>query len=106
LAAQADEVRTVFHHLAWEELVEAYSSYDSESPDDGRNFACAMHEALQNIASSPLRYPVHIGEARRCLILRFKHAVIFRVLPDHIFIIAVMHTRRSPGYWRGRVTKK
>jgi len=36
----------------------------------------------------------------------YPFAVIYQVFPDHALIISVMHTSRSPGYWRGRVTKK
>jgi len=65
-----------------------------------------MHQALVDIASHPFRFPGHTQGARRCLIRKFRHAIIFQILPDHIFVIAVMHTSRRPGYWRTRVTKK
>ena len=35
-----------------------------------------------------------------------RHAIIFQVHPDHVFILSIMHTSRRPGYWRPRVTKK
>ena len=40
------EVRTVFHQDAWEELVEAYETYHSESESGGRSFAGLTHQAL------------------------------------------------------------
>jgi hypothetical protein len=28
--------------------------------------------------------------------------VIYQLRTDHVLIVAVMHERRRPGYWRGR----
>jgi hypothetical protein len=37
---------------------------------------------------------------------RFPYAIFFEPRSDEIVIVAIMHTSRSPGYWRSRVTKK
>jgi toxin ParE1/3/4 len=33
----------------------------------------------------------------------FPYAVLFSIEEDYILIVAVMHCRREPGYWRNRV---
>jgi plasmid stabilization system protein ParE len=40
---------------------------------------------------------------RRYLVHRFPYGVVYRVSRQIIQIIAVMHLRRHPDYWRGRV---
>jgi hypothetical protein len=34
---------------------------------------------------------------------RFPYAVLYRPDPDEIVVVAVMHQRRRPGYWLGRM---
>jgi len=40
---------------------------------------------------------------RRFLVRRFPYGLLYRNEPTAIFIVAVMHLRRRPGYWKGRV---
>ena len=39
---------------------------------------------------------------RRVLVRRFPFALVYRLLPQEIQIIAFAHTRREPGYWGNR----
>jgi len=36
---------------------------------------------------------------RRCLVHRFPYGIIYAIENDTIYIAAVMHLRREPGYW-------
>jgi hypothetical protein len=38
-----------------------------------------------------------------CLLKKFPYLVVFREYPDHLFIVAVAHGHRRPGYWRKRL---
>ena len=40
---------------------------------------------------------------RRVLVPKFPYGLLYRVEPDRIYIIAVMHLHRRPGYWRSRL---
>ena len=42
-------------------------------------------------------------DIRRCLTKTFPFSVIYSVQGDTIFIIAVAHGSREPGYWKHRV---
>ena len=42
------------------------------------------------------------GEVRRCLVHRFPYGVLYSVEPEGISILAVMHLRRDPDYWKQR----
>jgi len=41
-------------------------------------------------------------DVRRCLVNRFPFGVLYSVEPTSIFVIAVMHHRRRPDYWKNR----
>lgn len=43
------------------------------------------------------------GEIRRSLVHRYPYGVLYAPEPGHLFIVAVMHLRQRPGYWRSRV---
>ncbi len=42
---------------------------------------------------------------RRCPVHGFPYSLVFIELPDHIRVLAVMHGRRRPGYWRRRIRR-
>ncbi len=35
--------------------------------------------------------------------MRFPYSIIFRVDSDRIYVIAVAHAKRRPGYWKDRL---
>jgi len=44
-------------------------------------------------------------EIRRHVLRRFPYMIVYLVDPDEIFIVAVAHVRRLPGYWTSRVER-
>jgi len=58
--------------------------------------------AVAHIADAPGTYRVIEGDIRRCLTRAFPYAVLYSIELDHILVLAVMHSRRKPGYWRNR----
>ncbi len=39
------------------------------------------------------------------MLRRFPYMIVYLVDPDEIFIVAVAHVRRLPGYWTSRVER-
>lgn len=68
-------------------------------------FSEEADRVLAQISRFPFSGP-EFGNIRRCLFHGYPYAVIYRVFPEFILIISVMHTSRRPGYWRSRITKK
>jgi len=58
------------------------------------------------VQSNPLLYRIVEANLRKCRVLRFPYGLLFRDREDHIEIIAVMHLRRRPGYWKDRVVEE
>jgi len=46
---------------------------------------------------------VYGGKWRRILLRRFPFGVVYGVMDDQIVVVAIMHTRRKPGYWKNRM---
>ena len=91
-----------FHPSAGEELVQSARYYQAQTAGLGRRFAAAVLDAVHRIQESPLLYRLIEGDIRRCRVLRFPYGVVYRIKPERIEVLAVMHLRRQPGYWKSR----
>lgn len=86
------------------ELEEAAARTELEYEGMGTELVAAVRDAAGRIAERPQTWPfVPDGDgARSVLVKRFRLRVVYTELAHEIRILAVAHTRRRPGYWRGR----
>ena len=96
----------VFHPEAAAEFEEAVSFYRGISRRLGDRCAAEIRAAIQRILDTPDRWRFLEEDVRRCLVRVFPYSVLYTVEPDFILIIAVMHAKRRPGYWRHRLWSK
>jgi len=94
-----------FLAAARKEFLEAVSHYDLKEPTLGDEFADEVWETISRIASHPSAWQQLSSRTRRCLTRRFPYAVIYQAQAKSILIIAVMHQKRHPDSWRGRVNE-
>jgi toxin ParE1/3/4 len=91
-----------FQSEAEEELLESALFYDSRVKGLGESFTSEVQRAVEMVRAHPdLGSPLGT-KVRRVLVRRFPYSVIYRHEADRIFILAVAHQRRRPGYWRHR----
>ncbi len=45
----------------------------------------------------------YLHGTRRVVLQRFPFFIVFLDWQEEIYIVAVAHTKRRPGYWKGRV---
>jgi plasmid stabilization system protein ParE len=96
-------MRYEFHPEAEQELYEAASRYESELPDLGRHFAAEIERVVQLLLDHP-ELGSRLDDALRHFVLRrFPFSVVYAVAGDLVYIVAVAHGSREPGYWRLRV---
>lgn len=93
---------TLFHPDAKLEMIDAAAWYESQQSNLGKRFLSSIQEATNRLKVNPERYPFVENEVRRCLTKTFPFGVLFRLQPDHIEIMAVMHLHREPNYWKNR----
>jgi toxin ParE1/3/4 len=97
-------VKCSLHPEADEEFAEAVRYYFQISPQLGVRFYREMERLLSEISNDPERFCRFDPPARRHFSRDFPYAVIFLQKPDYIRVVAVMHMKRLPGYWRERLS--
>ena len=95
-----------FHQDARVDVVEAYDWYAERSQSAADAFQAELQRAGMAIQRSPLLWGNYLFGTRRYLMKRFPYIVIYRVAEDRIEIIAVIHGRRRPGFWKVRLKSK
>lgn len=91
-----------FHDAAREEYVESYCWYFERGCHIAEAFEREVERALGALMEAPECWPVYVGKWRRILLRRFPFALVYSHQAGIITVIAVMHTRRCPGYWKKR----
>src|SRR3990172_3983337 len=95
--------RVAYHRLAAAELIESARFYDQRRTGLGDEFLSAVDAVQEVIRTQP-----QLG--RRGLLgtlsfrtRRFPFRVVYELQPDRIWIVAVAHLSRRPGYWARRL---
>lgn len=92
-----------FDSEAADEFQAAVSYYESQRAGLGDDFAAEVDQAVQRIALTPQAFPPYgTSGLRKYVLPRFPFNIFFLELPDRIWIAAVAHQRRRPGYWSHR----
>jgi plasmid stabilization system protein ParE len=91
-----------FHRLARLELLEAAQYFEEKSRGLGAAFITEVERGVAAIVEYPESGPVLTSHIRRRMIRRFPYSILYSPKPDHIRILAIMHSKRRPMYWVGR----
>jgi plasmid stabilization system protein ParE len=92
-----------WHPEAIDEAEEARDWYASRSPLAARGFLLELQAAAKAVHESPERWPKHRHGTRRCLFFhRYPYSLVY-VLGPPVQVVAVVHDKRRPSYWRKRV---
>ena len=92
----------VFHPEASAEYREAYVWYTDHDPRAANRFEHEGESAVQCIVQEPHRWPRYDETHRKLVLRRFPYLVIYREHGNRIWIVAVAHGHRRPGYWKKR----
>jgi len=90
------------------DLEDAVEWYERRRAGLGLEFLEAVTDTAQRIARWPQvgRLVPHVAghlTARRCPVHRITHHIVCVVAEDRIYVVAIAHNRRRPGYWTGRL---
>ena len=88
-----------FHPDLFQELSASYEWYESKAKGLGDDFITELDTAFVSIKEMPDTWPFIKKGFRRFLLNKFPFGIIYKEKTDCIFIIAVMHLSRKPGYW-------
>lgn len=92
------------HPEAEAELLAAAEWYD-EAAGLGPDLVAEVRAFSARIADAPESFPPdpEMEEVRRARLKQFPYWLVFTMQDEEIFIVAVAHVRREPGYWLKRV---
>ena len=90
------------HPEASAEMEESFWWYEGQSPGLGEDFLIDVEGGIAAISDHPTHWPIFKGGTHRYLLRRFPYGIVYQVDNDVIRVLAVMHLRRRPGYWRRR----
>jgi toxin ParE1/3/4 len=88
-----------FHPEALAELRDAAGYYESCRTGLGSGFLSAFDDAIDGVCLNPQMGQTIQPPYRRWLVGRFPYGIIYREREDAIYILALMHLKRMPGYW-------
>jgi len=95
----------LIHADAKTEWCEAAEYYEACARGLARPFVAQVSEALDRIARTPLAFPTYMRtRARKCIVARFPYLVFFVEFEDAVWVVAIAHAKREPGYWSERLS--
>ena len=93
----------IFHPDADEEYVQAVQYYADIALKLGHRFHDEIERLICEACANPERFWRFDPPARRHLTGNFPYAIVFLEKPESLWIVAVMHMKQRPGYWRERL---
>jgi len=92
----------VLSHEAEADFDEAADWYEQQARL-GAEFVARVREVLDRIGQMPDLHAVVYRNVRRAIVRRFRYNIYYRVQPDRVEVIAVIHSHRDPSVWKSRV---
>jgi len=94
-----------FHPEAERELIESAARYELSVQGLGERFGDEIERVIELLLENPNLGSVLENEIRHFLLQRFPYSIVYAVIRGDLYIIAVAHGSRRPGYWRRRVDR-
>jgi len=94
------KVRILDEALA--EVQEAMKWYGEVSVELSNDVETKFFESIDKLVKYPLTHPKTKANVRKYRMDRFPYNLLYRVNKNLIVIIALVHHRRKPNYWKGR----
>ncbi len=91
-----------FHPDVSCEIKASYNWYQEKAEGLGQDYINELELAYQAIIEFPQTWPKFQKGFRRFLLSRFPFSVIYRKNGHSLYVVAVMHNSKKPGYWLNR----
>jgi plasmid stabilization system protein ParE len=94
----------LFAITASQELEAAIRWYEERREGLGAELYDATVAGIELIATHPEIGVLRPGPVptRQLVLQRFPYKIVYRVRAHDLYVVAIAHTSRSPGYWRDR----
>lgn len=98
-------MRVDFHPHARAELREQIQFYAARAGGIARGLRDEVQAVLDLLADLPLAGQEQRSGVRGIPIRRYPLTILYRAESSRIYVLAVAHQRREPGYWLERLEK-
>ncbi len=92
----------IFHPDIENEVKASYEWYQNQAAGLGEDFLTELETAYQAIIELSNTWPKFQKDFRRFLLSKFPFSVIYQFNRETVYVVAVMHNSRKPGYWSER----
>jgi toxin ParE1/3/4 len=96
--------RVVFSSEAEADALGAFRFYEDRREGLGERFRDHVGVALGRIQTSPEVSPIIYRDLRRKLVERFPYAILYRLYPGLVYVVAIMHAKQNPAIWKRRAS--
>lgn len=96
-------MKIIFHPEALAESREAAVFYTARQSGLGLRFLKVIQAALVTVVEKPTRFRIYDRNVRRCSIKIFPYSLLYVFEDSAVYVVAVMHNKRKPGYWKYRL---
>jgi hypothetical protein len=87
------------------ELLVAMNYYDERHFGLGLDFESEVKSSITFIRQFPETFARGDDVTRRCFIKRFPYVIVYLYHDNRVWVIAIAHCKRKPGYWKQRIEK-
>jgi ParE toxin of type II toxin-antitoxin system, parDE len=87
---------------AQRDLRQAMTRYERARSGLGGEFLDEVDELMMRIGASPQAFPLWRDDRpyrKAVMTRRFPFVLYFRIAQNEVFVLAVAHGKREPGYW-------
>jgi plasmid stabilization system protein ParE len=92
-------MKYTFHPHAEKELDKTENYYHDISEELGDRFREDIETTISRIRKFPRAYQLVSRIHRRCRLSDFPYGIVYRLKPNEIRVLAVMHLHREQDYW-------
>lgn len=71
---------------------------------DSENDFATTSASHGRIQTSPEVSPIIYRDLRRKLVERFPYAILYRLYPGLVYVVAIMHAKQNPAIWKRRAS--
>jgi plasmid stabilization system protein ParE len=96
--------RVVLSEEAERDALTAFAFYEERREGLGERFRDHVGIAFGRIQASPELSPIIYRDLRRRLVERFPYAILYRVYPGLVYVVAIMHAKQNPAIWKRRAS--
>ena len=98
-------MKVEFHPAASDEVEDSAAHYDELISGLGTRFIEEVERASELLERHP-EIGQQIDQAIRHFVLAdFSHSLIYAIEPGLVWVLAVAHHNRRPGYWKDRLER-